>query len=797
MFSKDSKRLKFYIFILLNFSYSLAISQNSSVRGLVLDALTNEPLPYATVKVVNEQLGTATNEDGNFLINNLNPGFVALEVSFVGYTTIQTSEILLTSNQTEFVEILLEPQTNNLASVSVRPANFIKRDESPLSMQSIGKKEIESNPGSNRDVSRVIQAFPGVGSTPAFRNDIIIRGGGPSENRFYLDDVEIPVLNHFATQGASGGPVGIINADFVRNINFYSSTFPAEKYNALSGVLDFKQRDGNADKTGLQFAVGASEASITLDGPISKKTTYIFSVRRSYLQFLFSAIGLPFLPTFNDYQLKTKTRLNKNNQLTIISIGSLDHLNVNSKIKDPTPSQKAISNTIPTNNQWSYTIGAVYKHFFKKGYHTFVLSRNKLNNQLYKYPDNDETANKIFDYTSSEAENKFRYELHFRHSGFKYVFSANTEYAYYDNQTEQKLLVLGKVKNINYKSDFDLFKYGFSGQATRRFFYDKLLLSFGFRFDGNDYNSRTSNLLRQFSPRFAVSYEITNSFKLNAGLGRYYQQNAYTTMGYRDKNDVLVNKDAVKFIGLDQYNAGAEYYWSDKILISVEGFYKNYFNYPIELNTGASLANQGATYFVYGGNSVVCKGKGKAYGVELLHRINLKTFSLLASYTYFRSLFTNIKDEYKASSWDSRHLFSITASKKFKSNWQIGAKWRYAGSLPYTPYDLEQSAQKEVWLINNGPVLNNDLINSVRNKAFHQLDMRIDKNIFFKKWSLMIYFDLQNVYNFKNDGQDIIIRKKNPDGSYQTTNDGNSYVLESYKNKLGTILPTLGIMVKF
>ncbi len=772
-------------------------AQNATIKGVVTDAQNNEPLPFANIKVAGAPKGAVTDMDGKFVIDKLDAGFVVLEVSFLGYMSEQTNEILLTNNKPQFVEIALEPQTNTLQTVEIRPASFVKREESPISMQSIGLKEIESNPGSNRDISRVIQSFPGVGSTPAFRNDIIVRGGGPSENRFFLDDVEIPVLNHFATQGASGGPVGIINADFIRNVDFYSSSFPAHKYNALSSVMDFKQKDGNPEKTAVQFAVGASETSLTLDGPLGKKTTYVFSVRRSYLQFLFSAIGLPFLPTFNDYQLKVKTKINPKNQFTLISIGSLDFMKINKGLKDPSPSQQAILTSIPVNNQWSYTIGGVYKHFLNKGYHEVVLSRNKLNNELYKYPENDENKPKMFDYLSGETENKFRYEYHSRYQGFKYVLSANLEQADYTNGVKQQLLIADQVFNIDNSSSLRLFKYGFSGHITRRFWGEQLLVSAGFRMDANNYNTSTSNVLNQFSPRLSLSYNLNYNLKLNAGVGRYHQQAAYTTLGFRDRNDALVNKDHAKFIGLNQYNLGLERFWGDKVMLSVEGFYKDYFNYPIDINTGSSLANQSSSYFLYGASEVSFEGKGEALGVEFLNRWSARTFSVLASYTFFRSRFTNLDGKYIASDWDSKHLFSITVSKKLKRHWQIGAKWRFVGGLPYTPYDLEKSSRKVIWAVNNAPVLDYQMLNSARNSAFHQLDVRVDKNIFFKKWTLMIYFDLQNVYNSKNDAQQIVTRKKNADDSFETDASGEHYILETHKNTQGIVLPSLGIMIKF
>ncbi len=769
----------------------------ASISGIIMDANNNEPIPFATIIVENTGTGTTSDIDGNFTLTNIDPGFVNLVVSYIGYNTKISQDVNVTSTNAPFVEIKLEPSQTLLDEVVVTVDRFEKRSEAPISMQSIGLKEIESNPGSNRDISRVIQSFPGVGSTPAFRNDVLIRGGGPSENRFFLDGIEIPVLNHFSTQGASGGPVGIINADFIQSVDFYSGSFPAAKYNALSGVLDFTQKEGSKDRTNVQAALGASESSFTLDGPIGDKTSYIFSIRRSYLQFLFQALELPFLPTFNDYQVKVKTNFDTKNQLTIISLGSLDRLSLNENIENPDPSQEFILTQIPINNQWSYTIGANYKRFFDKGFHTFILSRNMLNNEFYKYPDNDETRPRSFDYNSEEIENKFRYELTVNESEIKYTISANLERAKYFNNTSQQLFVNDSLVNFDYNSSLGLIKYGLSAQASKQFFNNRFLVSLGFRADANNFNDEMNNLLKQMSPRLALSYSITDKAKINGGIGRYFQLPAYTTLGIRNAEGQLSNLESARYIGANHFNLGTEYRFSKAVLLSVEGFYKDYFQYPIDLITGASLANEGAQYSsVAGATPATFTGSGRAAGFEVLNRIKLKKFSLLASYTFFKSEFTNLEDEYIASSWDSRHLLSLTGTKDFKNNWRAGFKWRFVGGLPFTPFDLETSANILAWNARGQAYPDFNQLNSQRISPFHQLDLRVDKNFFFKRWSLMLYVDIQNVYNFQSESQDFVIREKNEDGTYKTTNNGQDYVLQSIPNMSGTVLPTIGIMIK-
>jgi outer membrane receptor for ferrienterochelin and colicin len=797
MFKKYSLS-HFLLTLLLVLSSQIIFAQGASVQGVVTDENNNEPIAFANVVVEGTQLGSTTDIDGKFTISGLEAGYINILVSYIGYRPQRSESILVSKSTTVFIEIKLVPTEVLLEEVQITTDYFQKEEEAPLSMQSIGTKEIEGNPGSNRDISRVIQSFPGVGSTPAFRNDIIIRGGGPSENRFFLDDVEIPVINHFATQGASGGPVGIINADFIETLDFYSGSFPADKYNALSGVLDFKQKEGNKEKAAFQVAIGASEAAFTVNGPIGDKTSYIFSIRRSYLQFLFAALELPFLPTYNDYQFKVKTNFNTKNQLTIVSIGSLDHLELNNGIEDPDEQQQYILNQIPVNDQWSYAIGAVYKNFFTKGFHTLVLSRNMLNNSFYKYPENDETQNKSFDYISTEAENKFRYELTIRDKGFKYNTSANLEYAKYTNQTNQLFYINDSLTTIDYSSTIGLFKYAFSGQVSKEVFKGKLALSLGLRFDGINYNSEMANLFNQFSPRIAISYNINEQISLSGAAGRYFQLPAYTTLGFKNNDDVLVNEENARYLGVNQYNLGVQYRLSKSILFSLEGFIKDYFQYPIDVFTGASLANQGAEYSsIVGATIASFTGTGMANGVEFLTRVNLPSFSLLASYTYVRSEFTDINNTLIPSSWDSKNLFTITTSKEFKKNWKAGFKWRFVGGLPYTPYDLELSANVNAWNAKGGPSLDFSQLNADRFASFNQLDVRVDKYFFYDKWTLMLYVDIQNLLNFQAEGQDYVIRETNEDGTYKTVNNGEDYVLNLLPNSSGTILPTIGIMVKF
>ena len=774
-------------------------AQQAVLRGRVIDGTNNEPLPFVNIIVLGTTTGTVTDAEGKFQFTDLIPGFVRLQASFVGYKTTLSAQIEVNNAHVSFLEIKLESQDTKIEEVTVRASPYRKTEESPVSLKTIGIAEIEKSPGANRDISKVIQSFAGVLSTPSFRNDIIIRGGGPSESRFYLDGIEVPNINHFATQGASGGPVGILNADFLRDVNYYSGAFPADRGNALSGVFEFSQVDGNAERFKFRGTLGASELSATFDGPIGEKTSYIVSVRRSYLSFLFGILKLPFLPTFNDTQFKIKTKIDAKNELTFIGLGSIDDFELNTGIENPDDAQKYILSQVPVNKQWSYTIGGVYKHFREHSYQTLVLSRSHLNNSIVKYLENDMSSpeNKILDYTSQEIENKIRLENNLRLNGYKLNIGANLDFAKYMNTTAQKRYYNDQIVTVNYTSEFNLVKFGLFGQISHEYLADRLTLSAGFRMDGNNYSSSMNNPFKQFSPRFSAAYRLTEKWSVNMNTGKYFQMPTYTSLGYK-VNNVFVNKaNSLKYISVDHYIAGVEFKPVNNIQLSTEGFIKNYSHYPFSVLDQISLANKGADFGTVGDEEVTSTSNGRAFGAEFQARISsTKGYNMNLSYTLVRSEFQDANNAYVVSSWDSKSILSVTGSAALKHGWQVGGRFRFVGGVPYTPFDMDRSSLIEAWNLKGGPYLDYTKINTLRFRAFNQLDVRVDKAYYLKKMTLKFYIDIQNLFNFQAPAQDFLVREEDANDNFLTNDNNTRYVLRSVPNSDGTILPTIGIQIE-
>jgi hypothetical protein len=800
--------MKFTYTLLVVFALSLSAFSQGIIRGRIVNPVNNQAVPFANVLVMETELGAISNEDGFYEIVNVPPGLYNVRASFVGFKTSTAYEVQVNLAKAVQLDFELVEDASELSEVVVS-SEFSRSEETPLSVRKLNSNEIERYPGGNRDISRVIQSLPGVASTASFRNDIIIRGGAPNENKFFVDEIEVPVINHFATQGSSGGPVGILNVNLIKNVDLIAGGFPANRMDAMSSFFEFTLKEGRRDKMATQLTLGASELTLSNEGPIGEKTTYLVSARRSYLQGLFRLIGLPFLPTFNDFQVKTTTKLNDKTELTFIGVGAIDNFVLNQDVPDEeTEDERAdrlyLLDVLPIQSQWNYTTGLKLKRFRENGFWTFVLSRNMLNNESYKYAGNDESneANLLFRYISQESENKFRAENSIFGKGYTLKYGVNYQYSRYfiNNFDRAALASSGQVIDVESTSNFN--QYGAFISGSKNFYEDRLLVTGGVRMDGADFAETASNPLNQISPRVSFSYQIKPNLFATANAGIYYQKPAYTVLGFQDNEGVLVNRENdVRFIRNSQLIAGIEFVVPEKNRrFTAEAFYKRYNNYPSSIRNGIALANLGADFGVIGNEPVASDAEGRAYGIEFLAQQRLfNNFYGIAAVTLVRSEFTNPNTEgFIPSSWDNKFIVSLTAGKRFGNNWEIGARWRFLGGTPYTPFDAEESALISNWDLRGQPIFDFTQINAIRLPAFHQLDLRLDKKYYFKNWNFNWYVDIQNAYNFQAEQPSLLVPVRDPAGEILIDpTDPTRYQLRFLENTAGTLLPTIGIIVEF
>lgn len=785
------------------------------IQGKVVDVMTRKPLQGAKVQLDKQEVFVQTAADGSFTIGSVDPGYHTVTASFDGYESESSAELLFTYDKSPFIALELQSMASGVGEVNIRKTNIQKREaESPVSSQKLSIREIERNPGGNRDISKIIQSLPGVISVPGFRNDVVIRGGAPSENKFYLDGIEIPIINHFQTQGSTGGPVGLLNVNFIKEVNFYTGAFPVNYANGLSSVLDFRQMDGNANKAKYRFTLGSSDVGFTADGPIGKKTTYIFSARQSYLQGLFSVLGLPFLPNFIDYQAKVKVKLNEKDDISFLMVGAVDFFRLNLKVNDnitdsvQLKSNKYILGYLPVYRQWNYTFGTVYTHYGTQSKTQYFLSRNMLNNTSYKYRNNDESSedNRIFTYKSIEEENKLRIENSRTIRKWKLLAGTGLEYVQFGVDNKAKILIPGApgtpgtIQDIAFNSQLDLAKYSGFVRAYRNVM-GSGTLSFAGRLDGNTYNKHMQNVFNQ--PTASVSASLptaVNGLFLNANIGQFTQLPSYTILGYRNAAGALDNLDRVKYIRNRMIAAGLQYNKVKDTRITLEGFYKQYANYPLALNDSISLGNLGTDFAVVGNEPVSSVCDGRAYGMEFLvqRRSRSGLYGILA-YTLSWSDFSDKNGNAVKSAWDSRHTVSLVGGMKMKRNWELGAKFRLATGRPYTPFDVQRSLVKSNWDVKGVALNDYNRLNSERLGTFSQLDVRVDKVWYFKKSSLNLYMDIQNFLNKEYLGAPTLIAAQDASGNLITdpTAAVPSYKADYLVNSTGFLQPSIGVILDF
>lgn len=766
------------------------------IKGVVIDKSTRQPLEFVNVLVVGLGIGASTDANGNFLITQVPPGIYRLQASFLGYKTELTPEYRV-NHVTPYVQIELEEENASLNEVVVTASPFQKVPESPVSLRVIGLQEIEKAPGANRDISKVVQNYPGVAFSPiGYRNDLIVRGGGPSENRFYLDGVEIPNINHFSTQGASGGPVGLIDADLIRSVKFYSGAFPADKGNALSSVLDFSLRDGDMERNSLKATLGASEVSLSSNGHIGNKTSYLVSVRQSYLQALFKILGLPFLPAYTDASFKIKTRFDSHNELTLLGLGGIDRMKLNLGIEGEDAEYMLCY--LPEINQETYTVGGVYRHYSQRHVQSIVLSQSYLNNRNVKYRDNDESSeeNLTLRLGSIEQETKLRMENTSSWSVWKVKAGFDLNYSRYKSNEYRKVFA-NALREYDYHTDLSLWRWGMFASVDYAAPDKSFTASMGVRTDGNNYSDKMKELWRQLSPRLSVSYRLIEGLTLSGHVGLYYQLPSYTALGFKGEEGEYVNRH-LDYISVSQESLGLSWTPNENMELSVEGFYKLYGHMPFSLSDQIPLSCKGNDYGTIGNEALSSEAKGRSYGVELMFKWLLtQKLNLSSSLTIFKSEFKDGEQgSYVPSAWDNRFILNMSGTYNFPKHWSLGAKVSCIGGSPYTPYDVEKSSLVEAWNVQGRAYYDYSRYNQERLPVFGQLDVRVDKTFYLKKCMLGFYLDIQNITASKLRQPDALMSTgqiENPSAPLSEQR----YVMKSIRQESGTLLPTLGITFEY
>lgn len=705
-----------------------------SITGTVIDLMTKQPLIGANIVIVGTTTGTATDINGNFAIENIKPGTYRLRASMIGYEPLIKTDIIVSPGKLTQVMFALNTQTIEFDGVIVRGDYFQKNPIELNSIRSFSYEEIRRSPGGFEDVVRALSVLPGVAQADAGRNDLIVRGGAPSENLYLVDGIEVPNINHFGTQGATGGPLSYINLDFVRETTFSTGGFSSLYGDKLSSVLTIDLRNGRNDRIGGKATISASQFGLNVEGPLlNENSTFLFSARRSYLDFIFKAAGFSFVPEYYDVLTKADFKIDNKNSLSFLFISAFDNV----KFFNNDEEQKFDNSRILGTDQVQYITGLNFRRLINNGYYNISLSRNYTD---FDSRQRDLNLNPVFTNKSIEEENNLRTDL-------VYQFSTKTE-----------LNVGATVKLIEFDADilFPTFITTFGDSLpitslteSENFLklgsyinfnfrpFSRLSTNLGLRLDYFD----ALNTNTYLSPRFSASFMITENTNINISTGFYYQSPSYIWLIADEKNRSLKN------VRVNQYVAGFDHRLNEDALLKIEGFYKDYSDYPtstirpylVLANTGAGFAGSDDNYSSFGLEPLVSSGSGNTYGAELSlqKKLSQTPYYGILSLTYSKSFFTALDGIERPGSYDQNWIFNLSGGYKLDEHWEISIKFRFASGKPFTPF-------------NSNGTQNISDYNSRRMKSAHSLDLRVDRRWFFTGWTLITYIDVQNVYNQNN-----------------------------------------------
>lgn len=740
---------KLMIFLIILFSTTALFGQeNGVIRGTVVNQETQEPLIGVNVLVLETQYGASTNAEGEFRIPNMEPGTYRLQFQYIGFASITKTDIVVSPAKPTVVNAEMSPQAVEGEEVLVTAGYFNEELEKEASNIGLSREEIRRFPGGFEDVVRTVASLPGVAiNTTGGRNDLLVRGGGPSENLYVINNIEVPNINHFGTQGTGSGSLSFINLDFVENVDFSTGGFGVEYGDKMSSVLSLDMREGRQDQLGSKWLVSASQYGVNVEGPMTDQGNFIFSTRRSYLDLIFKANGLPFVPVYTDWNFSATYDITPTDKLFVLGIGAYDEVD---RTLD-SPSARVFNAGILDNSQNRWIGGVNYRHLTQNGYYDVTLSTNVTD---FEFGQSDSAGVQYFDSDASEIENnlKFRYNRIFNNS-LKMLTGVEITNAVNENRTRFEDFIYDRngrriqIENLGLPQELKTNSEAFKNAA---FFELRLRPTQQFSIIPGIRANHFTFLDDSFylAPRLNLRYSFNKVFSIKGSAGVYFQSPAYVWTVNPVNSRLKAMRNNMAIIGFD-------YLLREDTRLSLETYYKDYSdlptgatpesNYLVQTNTGTGFGGREDNFRSFGYFPMVSEAYGNAYGFELLLQKKYSDTPLYGqmSVTYGKSEYTAGNGKTYPGQYDQRWIFNLYSGYKFNAKWEVSGKFRFYTGVPYTPVYKPDENPINPGLIQNIP----EEYLSQRLEPGHQLDIRVDRYFNFDSWTLIAFIDIQNVYN--------------------------------------------------
>ena len=792
------------------FVVSIACAQTYTIKGLVKDADTNEPLPFANIIMTGTNRGTSTDQRGNFILT-LKEGRYNLRCSYVGYKTVNSDVELYKDIQITVAMNSIDMLLQNVTVYANRESGNEQKEVSVLSLQSEKLGEITSL---IPDVLRSVQMLPGVAVNNEFSAKFNVRGGSSDENLVLINGTQ--VYEPYHVKEAPNASIGIFNVDMIKKMDLITGGFSARYGDRLSSVVNIEYRDGDRNNFKGQASLSMTDLTGLAEGPLGKNGSFIIGVRQSYFQFILNMLKLEesVHPSFYDVQGVLAYNFGARNKLTFKFIHAGDNFSsdpeqsLHGPYKGPTnyygtdgyftryrtdssssnakyystmlalQSTNIISSKALLKSEISFYGQRENEHagkinFYRDDFNSTDINSFYQNTNYDLYSNNlnirtleinssyDLQLNPLYGLKAGLCYQRIFYNNNFVNATFiseltnRYDYPDTTFNTRYDNQSDYN------IDSINTQS------FKTSGYLENIFqIGDKFIINIGGRFDYFDLNKDLT-----WSPRLNFSYKLLPDLTLRGAWGHYYQSPVYRQIAYSAASDTNTQSErAIHYIIGLEYDILSDVKDNKLLKLKIEGYHKTYDNL-----ISSTVASMGYIYYSRKNDAV-----GRASGLDLYIIYSNSWFSSWLSYSLLRSEQNKLNDSYGyyPRNTDQRHTLAIYADADLGSDWKLSARFAYGSGFAYTPSNAVYYPSPGFWEWVPGEP------NSAHMPAYKRVDLRLSKNLNLFGLSSSFFLDINNVFNYKN------IQ------SYQYTFSSNGQPLIK-EVKLWPILPTFGLSVKF
>lgn len=712
-------------------------AQVGVVAGRVVAAGTREPLAGAVVRVAGTTLGASTDSLGRFVVRDVPVGIRALEVRRLGYAPLVRSDIAVSVARPAEVLVELEPAAARLDAVTVRPSPFptLPPASTPVSTQRFSAEEVRRAPGIQEDVVRAVSVFPGVGVTTAGRNDLVVRGGAPFENLFLVDNVEVPNINHFGAQGSTGGPVSLVNIDFVQDASLSAGGFGVRYGDRTASATSITLREGTRERASGEVNLSATGYGLVVEGPLPGGSI-LAGVRRSYLDLLFKALGASFIPAYTDATLKASVRPTRRDQLSLLVIGAVGTVTFDNDDAD----KRFENSTVLAPEQDQYFSGLTWMRTLAKGVATTTLGRTWTRYRSLQADSGGATGEPatVFRAFTTEGETSLRTDLLLQPTPTltlelgdvaKYASALDFDVAI---PGEYRRDAAGVARALAVDTSFTAWRNATYAQATAQLA-PRLRATAGARVDWYGF---LDDAVR-FAPRASATWDGGGAGTFSLAGGRYWQAPPFIWLVGDAANARL------RPFRADQLVAGWSRTLRPDVKLQLEAYAKRYDGYPARVfRPQAVLQPSGfddvTNDIPFGLEPLAGAGRGRAWGVEALVQKKLAEIPVygLVSASLNRTEFEGLDGRVRRGAFDTPVIVNALAGWRPNPSWELSARARGATGLPYTPFvtEGEDAGRLDFARYNAGGRL----------PTFFALDVRADRRWTLGRTQLITYIDVQN-----------------------------------------------------